>query len=135
MQKSQNVLVLNQEIGFSAPPNSCSLPWLVKVQHSCCAPPKKSVINWTWLRLSIFDWSIIMIGPGGLIVVPTYMQFQLQSYWWGLPKVKTAKLRHLNFIIQSDILSTRRCSKWEARWTNRVRQLLRKHTISHMSSW
>jgi hypothetical protein len=25
---------------------------LAKSQHSC-APPKKSVINWTWLRLSI----------------------------------------------------------------------------------
>jgi len=43
-------------------------------------------------KLSIFDWSIIMIGPGGLLlVVPTYMQFQLLVR---LPK-KTAKLRHL----------------------------------------
>ncbi len=36
-----------------------------------------------------------MIGPGGLIlVVPTYMQFQLQFYWWGC-RNKTAKLTHL----------------------------------------
>jgi hypothetical protein len=35
-----------------------------------------------------------MIGPGGLLlVIPTYMQFQLQLLV-GLPK-KTAKLRHL----------------------------------------
>ncbi len=60
-----------------------------------CAPPKKSVINRTRLRLSIFDWSIIMIGPGGLLlVVPTYMQFELQFYWWGCQKEKP-KLRHL----------------------------------------
>jgi hypothetical protein len=34
---------------------------------------KKSVINWTSLRLSISDCLIIMIGLGGLLlVVPTY---------------------------------------------------------------
>jgi hypothetical protein len=50
------------------------LPWLVKG-----APSQKSVINWTWLRFSISDRSIIMIGPSGLLlVVPTYMQFKLQ---------------------------------------------------------
>jgi hypothetical protein len=33
-----------------------------------------------------------MIGPGGLqLVVPTYLQFQLQFYWWGCQK-NTAKL-------------------------------------------
>jgi hypothetical protein len=69
----------------------------VKRAHSC-APPKKSVINWTWLRLSISDWSIIMIGPGGLLlVVPMNMQFQLQFYCWGCPK-QTAKLKHLIFL-------------------------------------
>jgi hypothetical protein len=42
---------------------------------------KKNVLNGTWLRRSISDWSIIMIGPGGLLlVVPTYMEFQLQFY-------------------------------------------------------
>ncbi len=45
---------------------------------------KKSVTYRTWLRLNISDWSIIMIGPGGLLlVVPTYTQFQLQFNWWG----------------------------------------------------
>ncbi len=88
---------LAQEIGF----------FCTKLMHAGCrgwwkaqqssAPPKKkkSVINWTWLRLSIFDWSIIMIGPGGLLlVVPTYLQFQLQFYWWGCQKKKQLNLRH-----------------------------------------
>ncbi len=84
-QKKSKCTSLAQEICFSSS-NSCSLPWLVKAQHNC-APPKKSVINWTWLRLSISHWSIKMIGPGGLLlVVPTYMQFQLHFYRWGCPK-------------------------------------------------
>jgi hypothetical protein len=33
-----------------------------------------------------------MIGLGGLLlVVPTYMQFQLQFYWWGCQKKKKKK--------------------------------------------
>jgi hypothetical protein len=64
-----------------------------KVQHTVVHLQKR-VINWTWLQLSICDWSIIMIGPGGmLLVVPTYMQFQLQFYWWVCQK--RAKVRHL----------------------------------------
>ncbi len=48
-----------------------------------------------------------MIGPGGLLLlVPTYMQLQLQFYWWGCQKKNPAKLRHLILFIQSDILST-----------------------------
>jgi hypothetical protein len=35
------------------------------------------------------DWSIIMISPGGLLlVVPTYMQFEFQFYWWGFTQEK-----------------------------------------------
>jgi hypothetical protein len=54
---------------------------------------KRSVINCTWLELSVSDWSIIMIAPSGLLlVVPTYMQF----YCWGCKKKKKrAKRRHL----------------------------------------
>jgi hypothetical protein len=34
-----------------------------------------------------FDWLIIMIGPGGLLlVVPTYLQFQLHSFIDGVAK-------------------------------------------------
>jgi hypothetical protein len=35
----------------------------------------------TWLLLSVSDWSITMIGPGGLLS-PTYLQSQHQSYGW-----------------------------------------------------
>ncbi len=67
---------LAQEIGSSTP-NSRSLPW-------------KNVINWTWLRLSIFDW------PGGLLlIVPTCTQFRLRFYWWDWAPKKKAKLRYL----------------------------------------
>jgi hypothetical protein len=46
-----------------------------------------------------------MIGSGGLLlVVPTYMQFQLQFHW-ELPQ-KTAKLRHLILLSRVDILNT-----------------------------
>jgi hypothetical protein len=48
---------------------------------------KKSVINWTWLRLSISNWSIIMIGPCGLLlVVPKYMQFCDYRFIGGVAK-------------------------------------------------
>jgi hypothetical protein len=77
---------LSQKIAFPAP-NLCSLPvasiWHNTVAQHNCAPPNESVINWTWLQLSISDWSIIMIGLGGLLlVVPTYMQFRLQNCSW-----------------------------------------------------
>jgi hypothetical protein len=34
---------------------------------------KKSVINMMWLPLSGFDWRIIMIGPGGLLLVVSFL--------------------------------------------------------------
>jgi len=65
-----------------------------KSQHSC-APPKRKEIG-PEMQLSISHWSIKMIGPGGLLlVVTTYMQFQLQFYWWGCQTKKKAILRHL----------------------------------------
>ncbi len=69
----------------------------IPILHRCVVSSlREEPINWTWLWLSISDWSIIMIGPGGLLlVVSMYMQFQLQFYWWGCQKKKTAKLRHL----------------------------------------
>jgi hypothetical protein len=68
----------------------------VQILHKCIVSSLwEEPINWTWLWLSVSDWSIIMIGPGGLLlVVPTYMQLQLQFYWWGCQR-KKAKLRHL----------------------------------------
>jgi hypothetical protein len=34
---------------------------------------EKSVINMISLLLPVFDWSIIMIGPGGLLLVSSYL--------------------------------------------------------------
>jgi len=50
---------LSQEIGFSAT-NSCSLHVAGKRRHTVVHLQKR-VINWTWLRLSISDWSIIWL--------------------------------------------------------------------------
>ncbi len=41
-----------------------------------------------WLLLPIFDWSIVMIVPSGLLlVVPTYLWSLFQSYGRGCKKV------------------------------------------------
>jgi hypothetical protein len=59
----------------------------------CTSTKECNKLNLTATQYS--DWSIIMIGPGGLLlVVPMYMQFQLQ-FIDGVPKKNTAKLRHL----------------------------------------
>jgi hypothetical protein len=48
---------------FFSAPDSCTLPRQVNGATQLCTSKKKSVINWTWLRLSIFslvdhsDWS------------------------------------------------------------------------------
>jgi hypothetical protein len=50
---------------------------------------EKSVINMIGLLLPVFDSSIIMIGPGGLLlVVPTCLQSSFQFYGVGLQKCK-----------------------------------------------
>jgi hypothetical protein len=49
---------------------------------------EKSVINMIWLLVLVFDWPIIIVGPGGLLlVIPTYMQYLFQFYGWGCSKV------------------------------------------------
>jgi hypothetical protein len=61
-------------------------------RHNTVMHLQKRVINWTWLRLSIYDWLIIMIGPGGLLsVVLTYMQLVIDLLV-GLPKKKQLNL-------------------------------------------
>jgi hypothetical protein len=54
--KNPKCAALAQEIDFSAP-NSCSLHGCEMAQH-IYAPPKKNVINWTWLHLNSF-WLVI----------------------------------------------------------------------------
>jgi hypothetical protein len=53
----------------------------------CCAPAQKSVINRIRLLFSVSDRSIIMIGPGGLLLVVRH-QFpvRVSILWVGLPK-------------------------------------------------
>jgi hypothetical protein len=40
-----------------------------KVEHL----PEKSVVNMIWLLLPVFDWTIIVIGPGGLLLVVSHL--------------------------------------------------------------
>ncbi len=74
-----NNQLLAQEIGFSTP-NSSTLPWLVQRATELCIS-KNECNKLDITRLSISNWSIIMVGPGGLLLaVPMYMQFQFQFY-------------------------------------------------------
>ncbi len=60
--------------------------WL-KAQQQTCALLEKSVLNMIWPMLPIFDWPIIMIGPGGLLlVVRSYMHVPEKSIMGGVPK-------------------------------------------------
>jgi hypothetical protein len=64
----------SSENGFSAP-NSCSLLWVVK--GATQLGTSKNECNYIGPNCN----SVFLIGPGGLLlVVPTYMQFQLQFY-------------------------------------------------------
>jgi hypothetical protein len=59
---------LAQENGFSSV-QLYNLWWLVKAQQNC-APPEKNVLYMMMcLLLSVSECSIIMIGPGGLLLV------------------------------------------------------------------
>jgi hypothetical protein len=76
--KKSKYASLAQEIGFSAP-NSCTVPWLVKGATQLCTSKEEC----KKLDLTISDWSIRMIGPGGLLLlVIMYIEF----YWWGCQK-------------------------------------------------
>jgi hypothetical protein len=83
---------LAQEIDFSAP-NSCTLQWPGKWRNTAVHFQNKECNKLDLIAAQYSDWSIIMIGPGGLLlVVPKYMQFQLQFYWWGCQKKKQLNL-------------------------------------------
>jgi hypothetical protein len=69
-----------QENSFSTAYLLCLLR-LVKKPSKSLHLLEKSVINMIALSLHVFDWPIIMIGPGGLLlIVPTYLQFHFQFY-------------------------------------------------------
>jgi hypothetical protein len=61
--KKSKCASLAQEIGFSAP-NSCTLPSLVKGATQV-STSKKECNKLDLTAAQYFDWSIIMIGPGG----------------------------------------------------------------------
>jgi hypothetical protein len=63
-----------------------SLLRLVKKRITVVHLLEKSVIKYDLSEclLPVFDWSIIMIGPGGLLlVVPTYLQSPAFSFMCG----------------------------------------------------
>jgi hypothetical protein len=74
---------LAQEIGFSAP-NSCSLLWLVKGATQLHTSQKECNKLHLTAAQYFSDWSITMIGPGGLLLVVP--QWGTSFYWWGCPK-------------------------------------------------
>jgi hypothetical protein len=48
---------------------------------------EKSVINMMWKLVPVFDWAIIMIGPGGLLlVVPHLFAVQVSLFVCGVAK-------------------------------------------------
>jgi hypothetical protein len=59
-----------------------------KAQQQRCAPAEKSVINMICLLVSVFDSPIVMIGPGGLllIVVPHLSVVPVSILWVGWQK-------------------------------------------------
>ncbi len=61
---------------------------MVLAQNNCTqfAPAEKSVMNMIWLLFSISDWPIIMIRPGGLllvVVVPHHLFVVPVLVLWG----------------------------------------------------
>ncbi len=56
-----------------------------KVEHL----PEKSVVNMIWLLLPVFDWPIIVIGPGGLLLVVSHLfAVPVWVIWVGWEKTK-----------------------------------------------
>jgi hypothetical protein len=87
----------------------CGAWW--KLQQ-CCIHAEKSVINMIWHLFSISDWSIIMIGPGGLLLVvpsPTYSAIPISVLggWGGVAKkIKRTKLWCEKYFCKGPLLST-----------------------------
>jgi hypothetical protein len=65
--------------------NSCTLPWLVKGATQFYTS-KKECNKLDLTALSIFDWSIILIGPGGLLIVVTKYAVPVTVLLVWLPK-------------------------------------------------
>jgi hypothetical protein len=73
---------VSQENGFGS---AClhNLQWLVKrAEHTTLHHLGKDCTNYMWLQLSVSDWLIVMIGPGGLLLVFSHLFVELVSVWW-----------------------------------------------------
>jgi hypothetical protein len=88
MKKSEHMPVWLRKLVFLL--HVCSVSWggwykrAAKVVHLV----EKSVINMMWLLVPVFDWWLMMIGPGGLLlVVPICLQSPFQFNEWGCKKV------------------------------------------------
>ncbi len=65
----------------------CSVCWGWLKAQQRCAPAREECKKYDLMVIRIFDWSIIMIGPGGLLlVVPSF------SLTGGVAKMYIAKL-------------------------------------------
>jgi hypothetical protein len=93
---------LAQEIRFSAP-NSCGLPWLVKGATRLCTYKKEC--NKLDLTAAQYFWLVDHNDWSRCFAISSPHTYEVPVLLLRLPK-KTAKLKHFNFIIQSDILST-----------------------------
>jgi hypothetical protein len=89
MKKNQNMPVsLRKIVLLSNNAIVCRhcLQWMAQAQQHY-EPGKKSVINMNLLLLSVSDWPIIMIGPGGLLLVVHHLFSVLVTVVWvGLQK-------------------------------------------------
>jgi hypothetical protein len=81
--------ILAQENGFGSAWLPC-LRWLVSGTATVAVHlQKKSVINMIWLLVSVSDWPIILIRPGGLLlVVPHLFAVPVSVLSMGLQKSK-----------------------------------------------
>jgi len=76
------------------------------------APPwsttfEKECNKFDLTALSVSDWPIIIIGPGGLLlVVPHLFAVPVLVLWVGLPKKYTTKLGCEKYVVQGHVLST-----------------------------
>jgi hypothetical protein len=102
LSRSAQCVMLHSKIGWTKLKNV--LVWLKKTvlaQHNCTvcgrvwrlvkgtATTKNSVIYMIWLLVTVSDWPIIMIGPGGLLlVVPHLFAVPVSVLWVGLQKSK-----------------------------------------------
>jgi hypothetical protein len=89
MKKIQNVPVWLRKLVWGQ--HNCTGLGVAGERHNRAVHlQKKSVINVIWLLLSVSDWSIIIIGPGGLLLlVPRPICCPCFSFRkWGCKSVK-----------------------------------------------